>query len=82
MDAKQQALMKQISEYEFVCVELNEYLDTHPGDQLARDDYACYSRALQELIRAYEDAYAPLMNFGHSPGAAGCWVCSRWPWEM
>ena len=29
-------LLKTISEYQFVAVELNLYLDTHPGDAAAR----------------------------------------------
>lgn len=82
MDMNQDSLLMKISEYEFVCVELNEYLDTHPGDMAARNDYDCYSRALGELIAHYEATYAPLLNFGHSPNAAGCWVCSKWPWQL
>ncbi len=81
MDKKQEALMRKISEYEFICVELNEYIDTHPCDKAARNDYNSYGKALAEFIRAYEENYAPLMNFGHSPNAAGCWVCSEWPWQ-
>ena len=36
-------LLKTISEYQFVAVELNLYLDTHPGDAAARSDYLYYS---------------------------------------
>lgn len=74
-------LLKTISEYQFVSVELNLYLDTHPGDAAARSDYLYYSARLKELIAAYEEQYGPLMNFGHSATAAGCYVCSKWPWD-
>ncbi len=74
-------LLKTISEYQFVSVELNLYLDTHPGDNAARSDYLYYSARLKELIAAYEEQYGPLMNFGHSATAAGCYVCSEWPWD-
>ena len=47
-------LLKTISEYQFVAVELNLYLDTHPGDAAARSDYLYYSTRLKELIAAYE----------------------------
>ena len=60
-------LLKTISEYQFVAVELNLYLDTHPGDAAARSDYQYYSTRL--------------MNFGHSATATGCYVCSEWPWD-
>lgn len=74
-------LLKKISEYQFVTVELNLYLDTHPCDADARNDYLYYSTKLCELIETYEAQYGPLMNFGHSPTETGCYVCSEWPWD-
>ncbi|MBQ3850341.1 MAG: spore coat protein CotJB [Clostridia bacterium] len=74
-------LQNRISEVQFVCVELNLYLDTHPDDQDARNDYYSYSTLLAELIAQYEAEYGPLQGFGHSPTNTGCWVCSEWPWE-
>ena len=74
-------LLRKISEYQFVAVELNLYLDTHPCDDDARSDYLYYSTKLKELIMAYEAQYGPLMNFGHSPTETGCYVCSEWPWD-
>ena len=74
-------LLKKISEYQFVAVELHLYLDTHPCDADARSDYLYYSTKLCELIEAYEAQYGPLMNFGHSPTEIGCYVCSEWPWD-
>ena len=81
MEMTQCALLNQISEYQFVCVELNLYLDTHPTDEAARADYLCYGKMLQQLIEQYEREYGPLQNFGHSPTETGCYVCSEWPWE-
>ncbi|MCR5808689.1 MAG: spore coat protein CotJB [Clostridiales bacterium] len=74
-------LLNRISEVQFVCVELNLYLDTHPSDEAARSDYLSYSRLLAELINEYEAEYGPLQGFGHSPTDKGCWIHSRWPWE-
>lgn len=82
MELSQQALLMKISELQFVCVELQLYLDTHPTDAAAKTDFLCYSEKLQSLIRQYEAAFGPLMDFGHSPTDAGCWVNSRWPWEL
>ncbi len=81
MDNTQCALMNKISEYQFVCVELNLYLDTHPEDEAARADYLCYGKRLNALIGQYEELYGPLMNFGHSPTDVGNYVTSKWPWE-
>lgn len=74
-------LLNRISEIQFVCVELNLYLDTHPDDMDARSDYYNYSVMLNEYITRYEQEYGPLQGFGHSPTSVGCWVCSDWPWE-
>jgi spore coat protein JB len=73
-------LLRKISEYQFVTVELNLYLDTHPEDELARADYLYYSTRLMELMAAHEQNFGPLMNFGHSPTEAGDYV-TAWPWE-
>lgn len=81
METTQCALLMKISEVQFVCVELNLYLDTHPDDEDARADYFSYSRKLLTLMEQYETTYGPLMNFGHSFAEDGCYVCSKWPWE-
>lgn len=74
-------LLRRISEIQFVCVELNLYIDTHPDDKDALDDYYSYSVMLNELIEKYESQYGPLMGFGHSATREGNWVCSCWPFE-
>ncbi len=82
MEMTQQALSMKISECQFVCVELQLYLDTHPCDEDAMADYLCYSEKLNSLISRYEELYGPLMNFGHSATDVGSWVHSKWPWEL
>ncbi len=74
-------LQTRISEVQFVCIELNLYLDTHPDDTDALNDYLSYSRLLEELVSEYEAEYGPLLGFGHSPTDKGSWALSEWPWE-
>lgn len=74
-------LQTRISEVQFVCIELNLYLDTHPDDIDARNDYLSYSRLLGELIDEYEAEHGPLLGFGHSTTDTGSWTLSEWPWE-
>ena len=59
-------LLTRISEIQFVCVELNLYIDTHPDDADALSDYYHYSTMLKSLIESYEQQYGPLLGFGHS----------------
>lgn len=77
----QSELLNAISEIQFVCVELNLYIDTHPDDSDALADYNRYSELLKSLIMEYEEQYEPLMGFGHSAIEKGSWVYSAWPWE-
>ena len=61
---------------------LNLYLDTHPNDCRAMNEYNCYVRQLQSLKREYEMQYGPLMNFGHSLSPCPWrWIEEPWPWE-
>ena len=48
-------LLTRISEIQFVCVELNLYIDTHPDDADALSDYYHYSTMLKSLIESYAD---------------------------
>lgn len=81
MNMSKEELLTKISEIQFVCVELNLYIDTHPNDTAALEDYYAYSVMLEDLIKKYEALYGPLMGFGHSPTREGSWVCSCWPFE-
>lgn len=80
-DMTESELLMQISQIQFVCIELNLYLDTHPDDDAAMRDYISYARQLKELISMYEMQYGPLLNFGHSDTETGSWVFSEWPWD-
>ncbi len=82
MEMAPQSLLCKISEYQFVCVELQLYLDTHPDDEDARADYLCYADKLEELIGEYEMQCGPLLNFGISSAPTGSWALSKWPWEV
>lgn len=76
-------LIRMIQEIQFVCVELNLFMDTHPNDQRALRDFNCYSKQLKELIEMYECNYGPLFNFGLSqnPGRWQ-WNDPLWPWQI
>lgn len=81
MAVNQKSLLCDISETQFVCIELQLYLDTHPEDAAALHDFMWYSQKLGYLIKEYEEKYGPLLNFGISATDTGSWVNSKWPWE-
>jgi spore coat protein JB len=82
MTTEQECMMLKIQECEFVCIELNLYIDTHPDDEAALNDFNCYSAKLHQLMEAYEKMYGPLLNFGHSAFEVKSWTACPWPWEM
>ncbi len=75
-------LMEQISQCEFVCIDLNLYLDTHPQDGNALEDYKCYTAQLLALKKEYVKRFGPLENFGNDmcEGDEWTWTSGRWPW--
>ncbi len=82
---KQMAMLMRIQEIEFVAVELNLYLDTHPCDRDAINDYNCAVERLGKLKEEYEEEFGPLMNFGYggySDKNEWQWVEGPWPWEI
>lgn len=80
----QRAMLKRIQEMEFVAIELNIYLDTHPCDEHAVNDYNCAVEVLRQLQKEYEECFGPLFNFGW--GGYSCtpwqWAMGPWPWEL
>ena len=80
--SKKQHLMQQIAECEFICVDINLFLDTHPDDQRALADYNCYAEQLAALKDLYVKNYGPLANFGNSVSHGEWkWVRADWPWH-
>lgn len=73
-----------IQEMEFVALELNLYLDTHPEDKDAVNDYNCAAENLEILKREYESECGPLFNFGFSENLCNDWqwIEGPWPWEL
>ena len=78
----EQALLTQIGQVRFACVELQLYLDTHPEDMEAQDDFNSYANTLERLMTEYTENFGPLENFGNSQHVAGSWVYQKWPWQM
>lgn len=82
METNMQTLCDRIREARFACIELQEYLDTHPDDAAAQADFYTYAEKLNQLIDLYERQYGPLLNFGSSATLEGSWVFQKWPWDL
>ncbi len=76
-------LLRRIQEVEFAAVELNLYLDTHPDNVAALNDYNRIAVELSKLKKEYRMNYGPLANFGYgTSGHPWQWIESPWPWEV
>lgn len=76
-------MLIEIMALEFTAVEFNLYLDTHPRDERALEVYNETVEELNELKKAYEEAYGPLTNFGTTTSEYPWrWVEEPWPWQI
>lgn len=77
------SMLREIQELEFVAIELNLFLDTHPQDQVAQRDFQAVRNQLMAARKRYEDIYGPLTVIGFTPPHhQWLWIESPWPWEI
>lgn len=77
------SMLKEIQELEFVAIDLNLFLDTHPEDQAALRDFHAVREKLMALRKRYEEIYGPLTVTGSTPPHhRWLWIEGPWPWEI
>lgn len=75
-------LLEEIGKVDFILVELNLYLDTHPFDQQALENMRQFQKRKKELISEYTMNYGPLMRDCMDDNAHEWkWALQDWPWE-
>lgn len=76
-------LLERLQAVDFVLVELNLYLDTHPHDAQAINQYNELAEQRWAIAQEFENLYGPLTNFGHSySGYPWQWNQVPWPWQV
>ena len=66
---------------QFVCHELQLYLDTHPGDAEAFAMLKAMLKLSREAKRRYEEKYGPLCAEALDGYDSFRWLESPWPWQ-
>jgi spore coat protein JB len=66
-------LLEKLQALDFVLVELNLYLDTHPDDLQAIQQFNVLTQERTQLANIFQEKYGPLQGFGRA--------YSRYPWE-
>lgn len=83
MDNDRKAMLMNIMAEEFTAVEFNLYLNTHPDDKKALNDFNETVKKLADLKAQYEKKYGPLTNFGYSTSDYPWqWIDEPWPWQI
>jgi spore coat protein JB len=77
------ATMEQLQAVDFVLVELTLYLDTHPDDFEAINQFNQFAKERKRLKKIIESNYGPLMQYGNSySGYPWNWNDGPWPWQL
>lgn len=82
MDINRDMLLREVMAADFMLVDLNLYLDTHPCDQNALMQFKNAQLRAAILKNNFERMYGPLTPM--SPYAATNrwqWIDSPWPWQ-
>lgn len=75
--------LEQLQKVDFALVELTLYLDTHPTDMQAVQQFNQLAQMRGQLSHEFEMKYGPLMQFGHSfTRFPWQWPETPWPWQV
>lgn len=76
-------MLHHIQVLDFVLVELNLYLNTHPDDMAAIKQFNDTAQQSMTMKRQFESLFGPLMNFGNSYSQyPWSWKDVPWPWQV
>lgn len=80
--SEQERMLREIGMIDFVVIEMNLYLDTHPHDKNAIEYFNHYVRMKNQALRDYAAKFGPLtLSTADSYSNDWQWVASPWPWE-
>ena len=71
----------QVQALGFALQELSLYLDTHPHDMRALEQYRQYQQAFNKSVEAYGQNVMPINHTQSGDGQQYCWLRDPWPWE-
>ncbi len=78
----EQELLRKLTVLDFMAVDLQLYLDTHPDDTEAVEKYNSVIKDADMLRSQYEKMYGPLFSFrSYNHGDTFKWVGKLWPWQ-
>lgn len=83
LDAEYYRKLEELQQHDFVLVELTLYLDTHPNDMQAIQQFNQTAQQRKQLAYHFEMEYGPLLQYGHSYSRYPWqWSQAPWPWQV
>ncbi len=73
--------LKEIQELDFRMLDLQLFLDTHPFETKAVEEFNSASKKLGAMKTHYERLYGPLMLTGDNYTTPWQWIEGPWPWQ-
>lgn len=75
--------LENLQAVDFAIVELTLYLDTHPDDYEAIQEYNMLIKQRKHIKKAFEVRYGSLTSFGYSyTRHPWDWKEAPWPWQV
>ena len=74
--------MGEVMAIDFVCDELELYLDTHPEDSEAFDLYQSFLALRKEAHERYVSRYGVITQCGQLGMESYTWLQDPWPWDF
>lgn len=76
-------MLEQLQSLDFVLIELTLYLDTHPEDLHAIEQFNQVSQQRALIKAEFEPKFGPLLQYGQSYSKYPWdWSESPWPWQV
>ncbi|QHW30650.1 spore coat protein CotJB [Paenibacillus rhizovicinus] len=83
LDEQYYSKLLELQQLDFGLVELTLYLDTHPNDLQALQQFNQLAQQRKHCAQQFEMQYGPLMQFGHSFSKYPWqWIETPWPWQV
>lgn len=77
---KREAMLKKLSTYQFAALDLQLFLDTHPGDETTLEKMNMFKSKAVKAKSDYEKQFGPLQK-NITEGNNWNWINGPWPWE-
>lgn len=78
---KKQTCKTRLQQFKFAMQEISLYLDTHPDDYEALEQFKNYEELYRHEELQYQKEYGPLYRDSFDYGKTFCWSNSPWPWD-